>query len=175
MPAVIALIVLLLPPATVGAAPVPDDPVQSLAGRYSTHFRNGMVGGETYWSDDVAEIVPLTGTAAYIRVSLEFYNGHVCDIWGVGQAEGARLVYHDPTPPTPATAPRCTLTLSRRGQALLIDDNEGTCKSYCGMRGSLMNQTLPLASRRPITYLKRLRDSRNYQDALVEWKARSGR
>lgn len=171
----IALLAFLLPHADGRAASPPDNPVHSFAGRYSTHFRNGMVGGDDYWSDNVAEIVPLTDTAAYIRVSLEFYNGHTCDIWGIGQAEGARLVYHDPDPPTPATPPHCTLSLSRRGPDLLIDDNEGTCKSYCGMRGSLMNQTLPFASRRPITYMKRLRDSRNYQEALAAWKTHPAR
>lgn len=31
------------------------DPVRSLAGRYSSHFRNALVSGESFWSDDVAE------------------------------------------------------------------------------------------------------------------------
>lgn len=160
-------------PAAVHAATPPGTTVQSFAGRYSTHFRNGLVSGEEYWSDDVVEIVPVGERAAYIRVSLQFYNGHSCDIWGVGRAEGARLVYRDPNPPPLPTLPHCTLSLSHRGPDLLIEDAENTCKSYCGMRGSLMHQTLPLTSRRPITYMRRLRDSRNYREAMTAWKDRA--
>ncbi|MFT8775982.1 MAG: hypothetical protein ABF893_04915 [Gluconacetobacter liquefaciens] len=171
MLATIGLIIVL--PAAVHAASPPETTVQSFAGRYSTHFRNGMVSGENYWSDDVVEIVPVSEQAAYIRVSLQFYNGHSCDIWGVGRAEGAHIVYHDPNPPPLETLPHCTLSLSHHGPDLLIEDAENTCKSYCGMRGSLMHQTLPLTSRRPITYMQRLQNSRNYREAMSAWKGQA--
>ena len=160
-------------PAAVHAATPPGTTVQAFAGRDSTQFRNGLGSGEEDWSDDVVEIVPVGERAAYIRVSLQFYNGHSCDIWGVGRAEGARLVYRDPNPPPLPTLPHCTLSLSHHGPDLLIEDAENTCKSYCGMRGSLMHQTLPLTSRRPITYMRRLRDSRNYREAMTAWKDRA--
>lgn len=152
--------------ATLAATP---GPVQSLAGRYSSHFLNGLVDGTTYWSDDVVEIVPVSDDAAYVRVSLQFYNGHSCGIWGVAEAQGNRLVYHDPTQPIIKGERACVLSVSRQGANLLIDDDGDTCKGYCGMRGSLMNDTLPFKSRRPITYMARLKASSEYNDAIKNW------
>ena len=157
-----------------GAAPLPaqdSGAVQALAGRYSEHFANGLVSGETYQSDDVAEVVPVTSAAAYIRLSLQFYNGHSCNISGVAEAQGASLIYREEKPLLPGDAV-CTLRVSHTGTALAIDDADGTCKTYCGARGSLTGQTLPWKSRRTITYLERLRASAEYKEAVAAWQKR---
>ncbi len=44
-------------------------------------------GGENYWSDDVVEIVPVGPDAAYVRLELDFFNGHMCWITGIGLAD----------------------------------------------------------------------------------------
>ena len=56
-------------------AAVPSLP-EALAGVYKTHFKNGLVSGETYVSEDILEIAPTGPGAAYVRTHLEFYNGH---------------------------------------------------------------------------------------------------
>jgi hypothetical protein len=144
----------------------PGGPADELAGRYSRHFANGLVSGEKYASDDIAEVVPVGNGAAYVRVSLQFYNGHSCDISGVAEAAGGKLVYHEAAPMVPGETP-CTLSLSHIGDALAIDDGDGSCSAYCGARGSLSGQTLPWTSRRTITYLARLKASTEYKDALA--------
>ena len=159
---------LLLAPLLFAAAPVADDPVAALAGRYSQHFRNGTVDGETYWSDDVVEIVPVDARHAYVRASTNFFNGHSCDISGIARAEGEALVYHDPGPPGPFGT-RCVLTLHRSGRNLHFDDGDGGCKGYCGARGSFADATMPWASKRPIRYLQRLKASQAYRNAMAEW------
>jgi hypothetical protein len=54
----------------------------------------------------------------------------------------------------------------------LLDDGEGTCKAYCGARGTFSGfDFIPASSKRPITYTARLRASEEYQSAIEDWKA----
>jgi len=146
-------------------------PVSSLAGRYSKHFKNGDVSGANYWSDDVIEIVPVDASHAYFRADLAFYNGHSCAISGIARAVGNTLVYAEKQPPYDG-ASKCRLTISAKGKALLLDDGENSCKNYCGARGSLSNfDFVPYASKRPITYMARLKGSSQYTSAIEDWKA----
>lgn len=161
--------ILGLVPLLFAAAPMADDPVADMAGRYAQHFRNGTVDGESYWSDDVVEIVPVDARHAYVRVATNFFNGHSCDISGIAMAEGKALVYRDPGPPGPFGT-RCVLTIHRAGRNLHFDDGDGGCKGYCGARGGFADATLPWASKRPITYLQRLKASRAYRNAVTEWQ-----
>jgi hypothetical protein len=156
------------------AAPASESmrPVDNLKGRYSLHFRNGTVGGRSYWSDDVVEIVPVSKGAAYVRAHLEFYNGHECNIWGVAEAERNELVYRDPQ--SPFSGPRCVLHIFRSGNSLKLDDKNGGCKGYCGVRGGFNGDTLPFASRRSIHYMVLLKSSRQYREALKDWHSNNG-
>ncbi len=88
--------------------------------------------------------------------------------------KGERIVYDDHGSMMPGEPP-CVLSVSRRGGDLLIDDGGGSCKSYCGERGSLSNETLPFSSRRSIGYMKRLKASQEYIDALKDWGAHQAR
>ncbi len=150
-------------------AAAPASPVTELAGRYSWHFRNGMVDGSSYWSDDVVEIVPVDASHAYVRFALEFHNGHSCSLDGVAQTAGEALVYHGLPDDTFGNGKPCRLTIRRQGAKLAYDD-DGTCKAHCGARGSLRGD-LAWSSKRPITYMARLKASRQYRDALAEWHA----
>lgn len=171
----VPLLVFLLLAAIAGSSAArADQTADALAGRYGSHFRNGDVQGNTYWSDDVVEIVPVGGDAAYVRMELNFYNGHMCQVSGIGRVEDGRIVYDDHAVETPGEPP-CVLSVSRRGGDLLIDDGGGSCKTYCGVRGSLSGQTLPFSSRRPISYMTRLKASPEYTDALKTWDARQAR
>jgi len=151
-----------------------QDVLNALSGRYSSHFENGDVQGNVYWSDNVAEIVAVTGDAAYIRIELNFYNGHTCSISGIGQVSDGRILYNDHAETSPDEPP-CILSVSKKGDNLLIDDGEGSCKMYCGARGSLSGDTLPFSSRRPISYINRLKSSQEYKDALQSWQAHQKR
>ena len=171
------LFCLLLTQATLHAAPSiarSEDVVKTLAGRYSSHFKNGDVSGDVYWTDNVVEIVPVAPDAAYVRVELSFFNGHMCSISGVSQVDGKKIIYNDQARIVPDRSP-CVLSVSRKGSNLLIDDGNGSCSMCCGARGSLTNETLPFASRRPISYMTRLKASKQYTDALEAWQSRQKR
>ena len=152
-------------------AAAPSSPVTSLAGRYSKHFQNGMVDGSKFWSDDVVEIVPVDATHAYFRADLAFYNGHSCGISGIAKAVGNKLVYREKQPSYDG-GPTCRLTITTKGQSLLLDDGDGGCQTYCGARGTLSGfDFIPLSSKRPISYMARLTGSSQYKQAIADWKA----
>ena len=141
-----------------------------LSGRYSTHFQNGDVSGDTYWSDNVLEVVPVSAEAAYLRIETQFFNGHMCSLSGIGRMEGEALVYQEP--PFMAGEKPCRLTLRRTGKDVVLQDTDSACRvGHCGARGSFNGQTFPLSSHRAITYLPRLKASREYQAALKAWAA----
>ena len=125
--------------------------------------------GEKYLGENVVEIVPVASHAAYVRVHLDYANGHICSIWGVAEADGPGLVYRDPSRPAPGQPP-CTLTIARVGGSLRLDDGpDQSCQKDCGARGTLSDVRLPLASKRPIRYMDKIKASSNYRKALTEW------
>jgi len=138
----------------------------SIAGVYKTHFKNGLVSGETFTSENVLEIVKLAPDAAYVRARLNFYNGHLCAIYGVAHVEDRELVYRGPTETYPG-ATQCVLHLAVKGKSLTLADG-GTCWANCGARGMFDNAAFPTASRRPVRYMTRLKASREFAAAMTE-------
>jgi hypothetical protein len=155
-------------PLAIAATQASTDPAQDLAGRYYDQFKDALVTGDKYTGEDIVEIAPIQPGAAFVRIHLDYYNGHSCDLSGVAQSQAGALVYRDPTPQYDGGT--CIHRLRRNGRSLSIDDNGGTCSGYCGARGSLTNVTVPFSSKRPIRYLTRLKASEEYRDALAEWR-----
>ena len=145
---------------------------EALAGVYKSSFENGLVTGETYRSEDILEIVPTAARAAYVRISLEFYNGHSCSLSGIAHVEGADLVYRESASKKVGDT-LCVLHVRRTGAKIEISDEDGSCKAYCGARGSLSGDSFPASSRRTIRYLPRLKASRQFKEALQEDAARA--
>lgn len=147
-----------------------------MAGVYKTKFKNALVGGETYVSENVLEIVPVRGRAAYFRIHLEFYNGHECAISGIAEAGVDTLVYLGPDD---VDNHPCVLSLRRaRDGVHLYEGENGACRAQtCGARGGYGFKPdgaadFPLTSRRTIRYLPRLMASDEYVKAVKEFAAR---
>ena len=155
-------------PLLIGAASSAPTTAVSLAGRYYRQFPNALVSGEKYTGENVVEIVPVAANAAYVRLHLDYYNGHSCSLWGVARSEGETLVYRDPGKTFDGTP--CVLKIRQAGRDLSIDDTGGTCSDNCGARGTLSEVSLPFASRRRITYMSRIKASPQYREAILEWR-----
>ena len=157
---------LALLPILLAAGQANFDPAKKLAGRYYRQFPNALVGGEKYTGEDIVEIVPIATGAAYFRLHLDYYNGHICSLSGVAEARRGALFFDD----RGRFGERCHLTIALSGKSLRLDDEGGTCQSYCGARGTLSDVRLPYASKRPVRYLAQLKSSAQYQGALADWR-----
>lgn len=159
-----AILLLCAGLASIAASPAAFDPAR-IAGRYSHHFLNGLVDGSHYWSDDVLEIVPLDSRRAYFRAALQFYNGHECSILGVARAEPGGLVYREPEANTDGG--HCVLHIRQTRTGVRLEDDH-SCQDHCGARGTLNGDDFTARSRRPITYMDRLKRSSEFREALAE-------
>lgn len=154
--------------------------MNEIAGVYKHRFTNALItpgkqameADEHYQAEDIVEIVPYDATHIYLRARFEFYNGHLCAISGMARYEDNAFVLHDPEPAYDA-GPPCTLTISKSKHALLITDrphpgDAASCRAYCGVRGSLSAVAVEMKSRRPIRYLNRIVQSRQYRKAIED-------
>jgi hypothetical protein len=170
----VALILALAMPAIAAAPGLPA----ALAGVYKHRFANSDVQGDHYTSEDILEIVPVSADAAYVRLHLNFYNGHECDIGGVARQAGESLVYDGPAD---VDGKPCRLMLaSRRDGIHIFEDENGACRNQsCGARGGYGYRAdnppdFTPAQRRTIRYLPRLMASSEYQSALADYRAQTG-
>jgi hypothetical protein len=170
----LAFMLLLVPVMSVAADHPPAPAIKDIEGVYKSRFTNGLVSGERYQSEDIVEIASIDESRVYIRAHLEFYNGHICSIWGVAEYRNGDFVYQAPED-VGDEDPSCTLKLSITQKNLLLSDIDGntgraTCRMFCGARGSLSNYSIDRNSRRKIRYIETLRSSRQYLDAIEENK-----
>ena len=163
------LLALAVLPATAFAA-APD--LDQAAGVYKHHFANGDVQGDKYTSEDVFELVKLSPKTAYFRIHSEFFNGHVCDIWGVADLMPDALTYFGPLD---YDKQPCVLKFTANAKGLKVDDVAGACRTMnCGERGGFSTSddvSYPFVARRPIRYMPRLLASKEYKQAVAEHEA----
>jgi len=170
------LLLLALLPATALADPAkwvgtaPD--LDRAAGVYKRDFANGDVSGDHYKSEDVFELVKLSPKTAYFRIHSEFYNGHVCNVWGVADLMPDALTYFGPV--NFQNQP-CVLKFTADARGLHVTDVDGACRAEdCGERGGFgsgSDVSYPFAARRPIRYMPRLVASKEYKSAVAEHEA----
>jgi len=162
------------------SAQEPAQLMQKMAGVYKHRFMSATItpgkapgeADEPYQAEDVIEIVPYDADHVYVRVHLDFYNGHTCSVAGMARYEHGAFVYRDTLSLAVAAYPPCTLKVSEEhGQLTLTDratpDAVSSCRAYCGVRGSL-NYSIGIDQRRAIRYLDRLKASREYKRAVDE-------
>ena len=120
--------------------------VDAIAGVYKHRFKNALVSGEKYKSEDILEIVKVSPTSVYVSAHLEFFNGHECAINGVAKADGNALVYRGETN---AEGKQCLLSVKvsgeqdharRQGRHLRHDDLRRAAASY--PRSAIQNRSL---------------------------------
>ncbi|HBF49104.1 MAG TPA: hypothetical protein DDX04_00495 [Massilia sp.] len=166
---------LALPAASSFAA---DDLAGSIEGVYKRRFMNTINAGadrpaERYLAEDVVEIVRQDADHLYLRAYLEFANGHTCSVWGIAGREGEDFVYRQQSMPAGGEAP-CSLKVSVQPGKIVLDDRDAaglaTCRAKCGARGTLSGYTIERKARRPIRYMNRLQESRQYREAVSEFQ-----
>ncbi|MEW6453806.1 MAG: hypothetical protein AB1490_24400 [Pseudomonadota bacterium] len=140
--------------------------VDAIAGVYKQQFKNGLVDGSKYDSEDILEIVKVSPTSAYVRAHYEFFNGHECNINGVAKADGDVLVYRGDTD---SQGKQCLLSVKVSGGKIMLDDKDGVCgRETCGARGMYNGKSFALSKKRAIRYMDKLKKSDEYLDAIDE-------
>lgn len=157
------------------AAPLPSraPDLDKAAGVYKLRFANGDVSGDKFTSENVFELVKLTPKTAYFRIHSEFYNLHICTLWGVADLERDGLIYHGP--PDFEGHP-CILMFTVNKDGVITNDVDGYCRSEsCGARGSYGDGDrvdYPFKARRRIRYMPVILKSSQYASAVKEHDAR---
>ncbi|MBR7747082.1 hypothetical protein [Undibacterium baiyunense] len=147
--------------------------IKKIEGVYKERFENALVSGEKYQSEDIIEIVPYSADSIYFRISLQFYNGHSCGIYGIAKYSENTFIYRSGDEQTEQRI--CTLKISADEKALRITDrltqtSASTCSAYCGARGSLGKYDVSLDKKRKIRYMPIILKSRQYTEAVDEHK-----
>lgn len=155
-----------------------DDPAADIEGVYKRRFMNAINAGpdrpaERYLAEDVVEIVREDADHVYLRAHLEFANGHMCGVWGIAQREGENFVYRQQQAPVAGETP-CTLRVNVTPGRIVLDDRDAaglaSCRAQCGARGTLSGYVIERKARRPIRYMNRIKESRQYREAVHEYQ-----
>jgi hypothetical protein len=142
--------------------------IKRMEGVYKIRFANSTVREEKFLSEDILEIVPYDADKIYFRLHLEFFNGHTCDLFGIATYENGSFIFHGPAG---VSDELCKLAISIAGQSIKFDDIGGNCRQYsCGVRGGYSGAGFPLTSRREIRYLRLIKASREYAQAITEFE-----
>ena len=143
--------------------------LRKVAGVYKQQFENAFVNGDTYRSEDILEVVPVNDHAAYVRMDLEFSNGHSGRIFGVATYGKNSLVYNNGK----RGDERCIVEFVWSAAAVVTHaDYDGTpgCSHYHGARGSLDGATFSTKKRVEIRYLQRLKNSSEFNEAMEAYR-----
>jgi hypothetical protein len=140
-----------------------------VAGVYKVQFQNGDVNGDKYQSEDILEVVPVDDHAAYVRMALEFFNGHSGRIYGIAIYEKNSLIYDNGQ----KGEGRCVVEYVWSSDKVITKadyDKTPGCRSYHGARGSLDRAEFPVKRKRTIHYMPRLKDSGEFKAAMDEYR-----
>lgn len=153
--------------------------IDQLDGVYKYRFQNANVDGKEYTSEDILEIVRVAASAVYFKIHTEAFNGHECNLNGIAKyTRAGQFLYVDPIwDPTEDlgdfdTEEKCELALiPRKNDILLVESVSATCRAYCGARAGLAGTTFNRDRRRPIRYMKILKNSSEYKRAMKYFKS----
>ena len=140
-----------------------------VAGVYKDQFQNGDVNGDKYQSEDILEVVPVDDHAAYVRMDLEFFNGHSGKIYGIATYGKNSLVYDNGR----KGEDRCVVEYVWSSDKVITKadyDKTPGCRSYEGARGSLDRVEFLVKGKRTIRYMQRLKDSPQFKGAMDEYR-----
>ncbi|MBA1141902.1 hypothetical protein [Mesorhizobium neociceri] len=126
-------------------------------------FNNGKT--EKHDATDVLELVPYDMDSMYFRASLQFSNGHSCSISGIAERDQGRLTYYDTT-----YGNGCVLHVVPTSTSVTLDDPTSQCRAMsCGARGLYGYEQFSPKHKKKITYMAKLKNSTQYQEAVVDY------
>lgn len=152
--------------------------ISDVEGVYKHRFADRIVVSgkpeEKYEAENVVEVVRHDQDHVYLGASITSGNGRHCSFHGVAAYEDGAFIYRDPNPDL-SDKQSCTVTLSLKGDMLLLTDRATpkgppTCKTVCGTHGGLGDYAIASSSKAKITYLPKLKASKEYREAFKAYE-----
>lgn len=152
--------------------------INDVEGVYKHRFADRIVVSgkpdEKYEAENVVEVVRHDDDHVYLGASVTLDGGRRCSFHGVATYENGAFIYRDPNPDL-SDKQSCMVTLSVKGDSLLLTDRAtpkgpSTCKTVCGKRGSLGDYAFSAGSKAKITYLPKLKASKEYKQAVKAYE-----
>ncbi|NML60235.1 hypothetical protein HHL21_03870 [Massilia sp. RP-1-19] len=178
MKAFLVLMAFAVHAAAADTSPAPA--MKNIQGVYKERFMNGHIGPgdqtgkkDTFIpAENILEIVRYNDEHIYFRVRRHYYNGPICSLYGMARHEGASFVFRDPEEGFEGRE-RCTLTITPSADEITLNDrvsttSGSTCWNHCGVNASLSDISVPMKLRRPIRYMERILNSRQYKQAVEQ-------
>jgi hypothetical protein len=146
--------------------------IDRLEGVYKRAFQNSTAAGGKYTSENILEIVRVSEDTVYFRTHLEAFNTSLCGLAGLARySSKGVLVFEDPELPPDSADEPCMLQIEETAKEIrMLDPSHSCTRLHCGVRGGFHLQSFPLSSRSPIGYMEVLKNSKEYQKALKQWK-----
>jgi hypothetical protein len=163
------------PAVSVGGTEAADSPqrpaafLSKAAGVYKRQFENALVNGGNYQSEDILEVVPVDDRSAYVRMDLEFSNGHSGSISGIATVRNNSLIYDNGESGDAHCVVEYLWTEEKVVTRADYDKTPG-CSTYHGARGTLDGAEFPVNKRQDIRYMQRLKDSREFKEAMERYR-----
>lgn len=143
--------------------------IDQITGVYKKRFKNGFISGETYIAEDILEIVKINDNTIYFRTDLEFFNGHVCELYGTAVYKGDNLFLYENK-----EGLKCKLAIQVTEKDIYFIDGYADshhCRDdHSGFRGGFDSTSFKRSLRKPIKYMNILKNSYEYNVSLEELK-----
>jgi hypothetical protein len=113
--------------------------------------------------------VPVDDHAAYVRMDLEFFNGHSGRIYGIATYGKNSLMYDNGK----KGDDRCVVEYVWSSDKVVTRadyDKTPGCRAYHGARGSLDRAEFFVKKKQTIRYMERLKNSREFKEAMKNYR-----
>jgi hypothetical protein len=139
--------------------------IDGFEGLYRYKFKNGLMNGTKYESENRLALLKLTPISAYFNTHLEWANGHSCDLSGVADLDtNGALVYRKPS----IEDRICIFSIKATSDGLVFGDEGGACRLIsCGARGRLAGVEFKFKERGKLP-ADEIRKSRDFERAVEE-------
>ncbi|MGI4851587.1 MAG: hypothetical protein ACRYGR_06565 [Janthinobacterium lividum] len=139
--------------------------IDQITGVYKYNHRIFYISGESNMTENILEIVKINDNTIYFRTYLEFTNGHTCTLHGTAAYKGNNLfLYED------KANSKCKLEIivGEKGIGFFDRDKPYCRDNYCGTRGGFDGASFEKFMRKPIKYMKILKNSIEYKSSIEE-------
>jgi hypothetical protein len=141
--------------------------IDQIAGVYRSHHK-AFDGTGTALTEDILEIVKVNENTIYFKVRLQFDYCHSCSLFGTAYATKDKAFLFTGN----KEFGECKLKIVPSDKKItFVDGTDGgkECKDVsCGNRGRYVDASFKRSLRRPIKYMKILKDSTDYQQSIME-------